>query len=43
MSAPVRQEERMNCIQPVAVHLIGADRDDLTYLRDVEEGSVFVP
>jgi hypothetical protein len=33
----------MNCIQPVAVHLIGADRDDLTYLRDVEEGRVVAP
>jgi hypothetical protein len=30
-------------IQPVAVHLIGADRDDLAYLRDVEEGGVFAP
>jgi len=31
----------MNWIQPFTVHLIGADRDDLAYLRDVEEGSVF--
>ena len=31
----------MNGIQPVAVHFIGADRDDLTCLRDVEQGGVF--
>ena len=31
----------MNWIQPFTVLLIGADRDDLAYLRDVEEGSVF--
>ena len=33
----------MNWIQLVAVHLIGADRDDLAYVRDVEEGGVFPP
>src|SRR5215472_2220782 len=33
----------MNWIQPVAMHLIGADRGDLTYLRDVEEGRVVAP
>ena len=31
----------MNGIQSVAVHFIGADRDDLTCLRDVEQGGVF--
>ena len=30
----------MNGIQPGAVHLIGADRDDRACLRDVEEGGV---
>ena len=33
----------MNWIQPVAVHLIGAGRDDLAYPRDVDEGGAFAP
>jgi hypothetical protein len=32
-----------NGIQPVAVHLIGPDRDDLAYLRDVEQDELFAP
>jgi len=30
-------------IEPVAIHLLGPDRDDLAYLRDVEEGGLFAP
>lgn len=30
-------------IQPVAVHLLGPDRDDLAYLRDVEADDLFAP
>jgi hypothetical protein len=30
-------------VQPVAVHLIGPDQDDLAYLTDVEAGGVFAP
>ncbi len=30
-------------IQPVAIHVIGPDRDDLAYLRDVEQGGLFAP
>lgn len=30
-------------IRPVAVHLLGADQDDLAYLQDVETGGVFAP
>ena len=30
-------------IRPVAVHLIGPDRDDLAYLQDVEADGVFAP
>lgn len=30
-------------IEPVAVHLIGPDRDDLAYLRDMEADGVFAP
>lgn len=30
-------------IRPVAVHLIGPDRDDLAYLQDVETDGVFAP
>ena len=32
-----------NGVQPVAVHLIGPDRDDLAYLRDVEQDGLFAP
>jgi hypothetical protein len=32
-----------NGISPVAVHFIGADVDDLSYLQDVEENGVFAP
>jgi hypothetical protein len=32
-----------NGIEVVAVHLIGPDRDDLAYLRDMEEGGLFAP
>jgi hypothetical protein len=30
-------------VETVAVHLIGPDRDDLAYLRDLEEGGLFAP
>lgn len=30
-------------VEPVAVHFLGCDLDDLAYLRDVEEGRVFAP
>jgi hypothetical protein len=30
-------------IRPVAVHLIGPDRDDLAYLRDLEQDGLFAP
>lgn len=30
-------------IRPVAVHLLGADQDDLAYLQDVETNGVFAP
>lgn len=30
-------------IQPVAVHVIGPDRDDLAYLRDLETDRLFAP
>lgn len=30
-------------IEPVAVHFLGADLDDLAYLRDVEESGAFAP
>jgi len=30
-------------IQPVAVHFIGPDMEDLAYLRDVEQSDVFAP
>jgi hypothetical protein len=30
-------------IQPVAVHLLGPDADDLAYLRDVETDNLFAP
>jgi len=30
-------------IQPVAVHVLGPDRDDLAYLRDMEQAGVFAP
>jgi len=30
-------------IRPVALHLIGPDRDDLAYLHDVEQGELFAP
>ncbi len=32
-----------NGITPVAVHLIGPDPDDLSYLRDVEQESILAP
>lgn len=30
-------------VDPVAVHLIGPDRDDLAYLHSVEQGEIFAP
>jgi hypothetical protein len=30
-------------VEPVGVHFLGCDLDDLAYLRDVEEGGVFTP
>jgi hypothetical protein len=30
-------------VEPVGVHFLGCDLDDLAYLRDVEEGNVFAP
>jgi hypothetical protein len=30
-------------VQPVAIYLIGPDRDDLAFLRDLEEGGLFAP
>jgi hypothetical protein len=32
-----------NGVQPVAVHLLGPDRDDLAYLRDLEKDALFAP
>ena len=32
-----------NGVQPVAVHLLGPDRDDLAYLRDLEADRLFAP
>lgn len=32
-----------NGIRPIAVHLLGPDRDDLAYLQDVEVEGVFAP
>jgi len=32
-----------HAIRPVAVHLLGPDRDDLAYLHDVEQDGIFAP